>query len=248
MAGLYSNAKREMTVQKGCPWYEAQQEYGAANVNWCEPTICSIVNEPANTWSNISFLLIGALLIRKFNSFKEKVITHYAWSLVIMGLCSLTYHATNNYLTQFLDFLGMFFGTGFVIAFNIQRIRGENPRQLYSWYWFMTFFSTALFLAFDFTNIPVQMTVLVQVIGILVLDLIAGYKEGNLKNYKWFVVSTVLLVIAQVFSQLDLKRIWCEPENRILHGHAIWHLIASLGLGTLGLHLREMLKLSKFRS
>ena len=65
MDSPYSNKVKEFTIEPGCPWYEAQQSYGAPNVNWCEPTVCSVINEPANTWSNLPYLLVSLVLIKK---------------------------------------------------------------------------------------------------------------------------------------------------------------------------------------
>jgi hypothetical protein len=242
MTSLYDNSKREMTVQKGCPWYEAQQEYGAPNVNWCEPTRCSIVNEPANTWSNLGFILFGFLLIKKLNEFKEKTLAHFGWAVIWMGILSLTYHASNNYLMQFLDFVGMYLMTSFVIAFNIQRVMGKDPRKLYSVYWFLVAVNCSMFMVFDITDIPVQKTVMGNVIPLVILDLIAAKKEGSFKLYKFFGLGIVFLVVAQVFSQLDLKRVWCEPDNIFLHGHAIWHVLASIGMLFTGFHISTILK------
>jgi hypothetical protein len=80
------------------------------------------------------------------------------------------------------------------------------------------------------------------VVSILVLEIICCKKEGKLGQMKLFWVSLVLLFTAQVFSQLDLKRIWCEPENVFLHGHAIWHVIASIALFFLAIHFSRILK------
>jgi hypothetical protein len=79
------------------------------------------------------------------------------------------------------------------------------------------------------------------VIPLAALDLVAGFREKRLGSYRHYWVALGLMVTAQVFSQLDLKRIWCEPDNLILHGHAVWHMIGSLGMLFLGLHLKWIL-------
>lgn len=242
MTSLYDNSRREITIEKGCPWYEAQQSYGAANVNWCEPTVCSVINEPANAWSNLGFILFGALLIKKLNEFKERTVAHFGWAVIWMGFFSFVYHATNNYLTQFFDFVGMYFMTSFLIAFNIQRLRGENPRNLYSIYWAIVALNCAMFMSFDIMDIPVQKTVMFNVVPLVLLDVASGIREKSLGLYKHFWVSLVFLVVAQVVSQLDLKRIYCEPDNIFLHGHAVWHVLASIGMLFAGFHLSRILK------
>ncbi|MGK0367569.1 MAG: putative membrane channel-forming protein YqfA (hemolysin III family) [Thermoproteota archaeon] len=242
MEDLYSNAKREMTIEEGCPWYEAQQEYGAANVNWCEPTRCSIINEPANSWSNFGYIFAAIIILVKINQMKEVVIKHFAWAVIAMGTFSFTYHATNNYFSQFFDFIGMFLMTSLVIAFNVQRVRGKDPRNLYAQYWFIFSMNVIIFMCFDFNNRPIQQIVMLNVIPLIVLDLIAGYKEGILKKYTWFGLGALSLLVAQIVSQLDLKRIYCEPDNLFLHGHAMWHVIGGLGMVFLGMHMVMVLK------
>jgi len=241
MDSLYTNAKREFTIQPGCPWYEAQQAYQPANVNWCEPTRCSIINEPANAWSNLGFLIVGAIVLQRLQGTREKTLSYFGWVVFLMGFFSFTYHATNNYLSQLFDFIGMYLMTSFVIAFHWRRVAGKDPRGLLAHFWFVLSANLALFIMFDIMDIAVQHTVLLNVIPLAALDLVAGFKEKRLGQYRHYWVALVLMVIAQVFSQLDLKRIWCEPENLFFHGHAIWHVFGSFGMLFLGLHLKWLL-------
>lgn len=241
MASLYDNLNREMTIEKGCPWYEAQQSFGAPNVNWCEPTSCAIVNEPANTWSNLAFLVIGILIITRLNQHQHKVIRDFALIVIAMGFLSLVYHATNNFLTQFFDFLGMYLMTSFVLAFIVQRIRKQASEQLYTLFWFIVALNCCLFIIFETMDIAVQHTVTLNIIVMVVLDLWAGYQEGRLKHYLYFAIALLIMTLAQAISQADLKRVWCEPDNLFLHGHAIWHLLGALGMLFLSLHMGRML-------
>lgn len=245
---LYSNpATREFTVEPGCPWYEAQQSYGAPNVNWCEPTQCALINEPANAWSNLGFLVVAvAIYLRLATKPLAQFAKDWSVAIFIMGAMSFLYHATNNFFTQFFDFFGMFLMTSIPIAINILRVQGKDPshyRTLYGWIFAANLF---LFQCFVFMNIAVQQTVTINALAILFLELIAQYKENGFKNLglnlKYFWLSGGIMAIAQTFSQLDLKRKWCEPENLVLHGHAIWHVIGSLGMVTLFLHYRQFSK------
>ena len=48
-----------------------------------------------------------------------------------------------------------------------------------------------------------------------------------------------LLGLAEAFSLMDINRIWCQPDNAFLHGHVLWHLIGSLGVGAASLHFMQ---------
>ena len=237
MNGPYSNDVKEFTIDPGCPWYEAQQSYGAPNVNWCEPTVCSIINEPANTWSNLPYMIIGLVLVKKM---KDDAISGFPYVVFFMGLFSFIYHASNNYLTQFLDFVGMFLMMGILLAFNFRRVFPKFKFGTYSLFWFFVFLNTAGFMAFNIIDFPVQPMMLINAVPIIILDLTAGYKEGRLKDYSLFGATVFFLIAAQSFAILDIKRIWCEPENTILHGHVVWHILGSVAMLCAGLHLKRM--------
>lgn len=75
-----------------------------------------------------------------------------------------------------------------------------------------------------------QMIVAIGSISILVTEYIA-YRNSKIKrNYKFFYLGLICMGCAQIFSQLDLKRIWCNPADHIFQGHALWHLLGAIGL------------------
>ena len=55
-------ADYENVLKEGCPWVELRQVGGLPNVKWCEETLCSVVAEPANTWSNLAYLVVAVLI------------------------------------------------------------------------------------------------------------------------------------------------------------------------------------------
>ncbi len=236
MDSPYSNKNKEFTIDPGCPWYEAQQSYGAPNVNWCEPTVCSVINEPANTWSNLPYMIIGLALLVKM---KKQPLRGFPYAVFVMGLLSFVYHATNNYLTQFFDFIGMFLMLSFLVSFNLKRLC-KTETGFYTLFWFLVFLNTAVFMIFDIVDWPVQPMMLINAVPAIVLDLVNGFKEKRLKEYSWFALAVVALGVAQGFAILDIKRIWCEPDNFFLHGHVVWHLLGSVGMLFAGLHLNRI--------
>ncbi len=237
MESPYSNKLREMTIQPGCPWYDAQQNLGAPNVNWCEPTICAVINEPANTWSNLGYIIVGIALMRVLLGTR---LMFFGPTVIIMGLLSFTYHATNNYFTQYLDFFGMFLMMSFILTFNLQRHFTSLLRNFYATYWFMVMANMFLFISFDIFDSPIQKMMLINAIPILILDLYAGYKENTLRHYRFFWLTVLTLILAQGFAIMDITRMYCEPENTWLHGHVIWHLLGAVAMLLAGLHMRKI--------
>ena len=43
----------------GCPW----SGWTPPNVDWCEEELCAWVVNPADTWSNLAYIALGAVMI-----------------------------------------------------------------------------------------------------------------------------------------------------------------------------------------
>jgi hypothetical protein len=238
---VYSNKVKELTIQKSCPWYKAQQTYGAPNVNWCEPTICSAINEPANAWSNLSYILFAFLMLKKITE-KANFLSDFAYGIIAVGSCSFIYHATNNFMTQFLDFAGMFILSSLILSIGIKRLKDKTIEGHRAWFWFFMFINTCLFWLFHLENIAIQKMFMLNVVAMFSIEMINLYKEKALKKSITLYLGFLTMIIAQVFSILDLKRIWCEPKNTFLHGHAIWHVIGGFAIFLFFLHYKKVVQ------
>jgi hypothetical protein len=241
MTELYSNKNKEFTIAPHCPWYKEQQAYGPPNVNWCESTKCSWINEPANTWTNMGLIIGGLYIILKINQEKNLVIRDFGFAVIVCGFFSFTYHATNNFFSQFFDFLGMFMMTCLPLAIQTKRLQKQTVQNYHSYFWFYMFLSTCLFWFLYFWDIAVQQSVIIQVLSMFILELLCCYKEGNLKKMHYFWLCLIFMTFGQTISQLDLKRVWCDPENLFLHGHALWHITSGIAMVFLGMHFKKIL-------
>lgn len=225
---MYTN-KKEYTIEKGCPWYEMQQTFGPANVNWCEPTQCSIINEPANTWSNLGYMVPALILWTFFQKkYVNRWVRFYIPAVFFMGLFSFIYHATNNLATQYLDFFGMYLYTGTIITLGIERV----TQKLQGWKTFGIIFvlNNALFFLYVYLDWSYQKLVMFNIVVMLILEVMVYLKKLEPQTkYGYFFVTVIFFAVAQTFSLLDHTRQWCEPENLILHGHALWHMFGGVG-------------------
>lgn len=227
---------REFTIEPECPWYEAQQTYGPPNVNWCEPTVCSYINEPANTWSHLPLILVGFWIWKKA---KQSQVAFYGICAALVGVFSCIYHATNNYLTQYFDFLGMFNVLSFALAWNCRRFFWGRRLSFGSWYLLYLLLHSVVFTIFDIVDLPVQEIIMLSVVPFVTLDVAAGKLQSQLRHYHYFWLGIAALLVGQAFAIIDIQRIYCEPENLFLHGHVMWHLLSSVSLLFFGLHIKK---------
>jgi hypothetical protein len=238
---LYSAKPVEVTIPENCPWHQGQTFYGTPNVDWCEPTVCAWINEPANTWSNLPFLLIGLWLWKRTAT---PFVRSFGGIVFIMGLLSAIYHATNNLLTQYFDFFGMALMTSFILAFILRRIlsSAKNPvaqKPFDHYFWFFMSCNLTILIFLGLLKLPVQLMLLLNTIPILLAELYCFLILKRTKKFYWFALSFATLVVAQIFAQIDLKRIYCEPTNLIMHGHVVWHCLCAVAMGFAGIYMKE---------
>lgn len=223
-----------------CPWYDITEKMGAPNIKWCEETLCTWVSEPANTYSNIGYLIVGLILVylgikHKHNSNMRQ----YGPIIFFMGAMSFYYHQSNFYGSQILDFVGMFFFVGWAIAMNLVRL-GKLKYKNVIWFNLAlgTFYTVAMHVMY-LTGIKFQGIVLVSGFAILSTEIMA--RKLVPVSYKWFATTIGVLIVAFGFSIADGQRIWCDPTQHgwFAQGHAVWHWVASIGMLTLYLHYSQ---------
>jgi len=233
---LYESGSIPYSIAPQCPWYEQQQAYGTPNVDWCEPTICAWINEPANTWSNLGFILVGLYLYKKYSS--TPLLKNFGLIVFIMGLFSGIYHATNNYFSQHLDFFGMSLFVSYVLAFQWLRAKNLKLASLHAYFWFFMSVNLILLISLAFLKLPIQSLLLINTIPIILLEAFVFAIRKRRSPLRFFAISLFLLILAQVSAQIDLKRIYCDPQNVWLHGHVIWHLLCAVAMYFIAQHLR----------
>jgi hypothetical protein len=222
----------EATIHPSCPWHDMEQQFGPANVKWCEERICAFINEPANAWSNMLFLLVGLFLIyRGFkakNASMGKFDTLFGAIVFFMGSASFVFHATNNYFTQILDFVGMYLYIYFLLCISLHHFKMVSARAAVYIFFSCVIISTALIPASRYIHFPYQV-----IVGIAAFTLAGLQLRGWLtdKNYpkKQLLISLGFFILAAGFSYSDISRILCDPSNHFIQGHAIWHLCCAVG-------------------
>ncbi len=228
----------------GCPWYDMNQQFGDANVKWCEERLCTWFNEPANTWSNLGYMILALVVVAQgfklTDRLQRKTSFIYGVAMFICGAFSFWYHASNNYLTQVFDFVGMFIWAGFLVVSNLQRLGTVAQRQFIPVYVALILGCTALVPAMKAVHIPYQLIVLGLGIVIAVTEVFATKRNTGLAiSHRWFGLGLATIVLAEVFSILDMKRVLCMPQNHIIQGHAIWHVIGAVGIYFVYLFYRQ---------
>ncbi len=230
---MYPNPHPDM-----CPWHEAAVVLGAPNIKWCEATLCGWISEPANTWSNLAYLVLGLVI-----GWQNRRAAHFElrWlgpAMLLMGVFSLVYHASNNFLTQVFDFLGMYLLVFWMLAINLRRLGWvARDRQKAV---FVALCAAGLLLVhlMYLAELKFQFIIAAATLAIVLSEAMARRLHpvplGN------FAVGLVLLCVAQAASLADVTRIYCEPGSW-LQGHAAWHVLSAIALYFACRHYRVLL-------
>jgi hypothetical protein len=218
----------------GCFWHEMAAEYGAPDIKYCEETICSFISEPANTWSNLSFIIIGlyiAIRYRKAVLDMSPALKVYGVNMVSVGIGSLLYHLSNNFLTQFLDFLGMYAFAGLLMFYHFEQLKLHKSHHLIRNFIFSFIPFSILFFGLRYFHLPVQFSVILIALISLGTKVILVHKyRPNLKLFFYTLIPFTLAITAQL---LDINRFMCNPQNHIFQFHGLWHIFNSIGMGML---------------
>lgn len=209
---------------------------------FCEASRNGLIKQPANTWSNMAFVIFGLLMAFQLahglgshldNRFAQSDLTALGFSClnVFLGFGSMAMHATESHMGGFLDMLSMHLLTGFITAYAAQRYFG----------WGNGLF-TVVFLAIPAVSVTLQdLPLRVPVVGYLgnlifgffILCTIAfewlnSYKRQHCHERKWALLSLVVVALSfGIWNMWHNNSPLCRPGS-LIQGHAMWHMLDAL--------------------
>jgi hypothetical protein len=221
----------------GCPWHDLS-ELRVPNVDWCEAQRCSWVVEPANTWSNLGFVLVGLTLWWIARDSRSRALRFFGPAALILGASSLVYHASYTFALQVLDFFGMYVFCWLLLTLNLRRLGFLDAATWWPRFWQLVAATTALTVAIDFLEVPIQGIVFLLIVAIAASELWLHRRAGPYP-LRAFGLALAAITTGAVFSALDVTRAWCDPTHPVLQGHAIWHALSALCLFAAFFHYRQ---------
>ncbi len=208
-----------MIDMNSCPWGPLTNQLP---VHYCESNLCTWVVQPANTWSNISYLIVAIVILRQKNLTADKY-----WFFIIsfcLFIGSTLYHMTGTYWGRDLDVGAMLVLSGFVLSLTL--VRFLNLKR--HWVWLIAGGSLMLSLPQIGTGLSLGggTIFVIQCLVASVVEILNFKKHGaTVQQKKWLQWALGLFLFALVLNLLDMKRIYCLPDNNVITLHAIWHLI-----------------------
>ncbi len=206
-----------------CPW----SEFKPAVLQFCERSLCEWIRQPANTWSNLSYILIGLWLIyqaRKQKTPQTSLLGVYA---IVLGIMSAFYHASGTFIGEVLDFSSMFLLSSFCLSSSLSRFYGWDYKSLRIVSVATVAVSACLLVLFQSIGVELFAT---QLFATLIFEFLIYRKKEIQTVYKPLVSFIVCFSLAYIVWQLDHKHIVCYPDFHWINGHAIWHILTAVGI------------------
>jgi len=194
---------------------------------WCEEQLCSWIREPANTFSNVSYVIVGILILINARKFSYPHLRMLGWFTILLGIMSGFYHATSSFVGEVLDYSSMFLISAYVLVANLSRLFIWSPRRV----------ATSALLLFTVSVIGlVQLRTVgavfffVQITAAVIVEVVLRKRATPMPDQKNMWKSLGLLLFAWAIWSLDTHRIVCDPKNHFINGHAIWHVLTAVSI------------------
>ncbi len=215
-----------LNINKDCPW----SGFESSDVHFCEEELCAWITQPANTWSNLAYILIGIYII--YIAYKEKrtFLATIGYIEIVLGMGSFFFHASSTYIGEVVDVGAMYLFIAFTLVINLNRWLTEKNSGLSKHNQLLLFislsiFSIAVVALFKGTIGIILFAVLVIVSGHFESEIYRKYNKGL--NYKPLILLIVFFGVAWGIWWLDITKTVCDQNNHFIQGHAIWHILNS---------------------
>jgi hypothetical protein len=206
--------------------------------NFCEAARDGWVKQPANSFSNLGFVLAGLLVAWRAGRPEQLgdvlprhrgLATAYGCVVVLLGPASAAMHATQSERGGDLDMLSMYLVAAFAAAYALMRWLRQGGvlfAQL-----FLLFVAGCELVGLYDGVVPVVDYAGNLAFAVLLLTAVVvevrlwrrGALGGTRTDLRWGAASLGAILVAFAIWNIT-KSLWCDPHS-LLQGHAAWHLL-----------------------
>lgn len=231
-----------------CPW----DAYPRDPFPTCEKSVCSWIQEPANTWSNLVFLGVALYLLgRHFKLWSKGAPSIHPLDFAIalctlfIGACSFGAHATLTEFFGFLDFASIFSIFSLLTALNWKRLHWPGSASSL-WGLAIAVFTTSIVALKIFGYFRVGIfSVFIAFILVSEARICCLKNSSDLKNERTLAQKKILgcFTAGAICLGMDNSVRLCSPENHVFQFHSLWHLFMALSILSVANYLRDFVPL-----
>lgn len=221
-----------LVLAVGAGWLGEDVGRGA---NFCEVARDGCVKQPANTFSNLGFVVAGLVIAWHAGrpgpaAAMRGLATAYACLVVLLGPASAAMHATQTELGGHLDLLSMYLVASFAAAYALMRWSGQG--RLFFWQLFSLMVAACELVGLLGDDVPVvQQAGNVAFAALLLVAVVVEvrlWRRGgpSRTDLRWGAGALGTILLAFLIWNLT-RTLWCDPHS-LLQGHAVWHLLGAV--------------------
>lgn len=199
--------------------------------------LARVIREPQNTWSNLAFVLVGALI---WTATSRQIMRAAAAGLVFTGIGSFLYHASASLALRALDVGAMkvyFIMSGIAAAIVLRPAWGAAAERN-AWRLILAALIVAALItpyrglkAFGMRPFDIGLLTLLNTL-ITAAALVKGALATKTRG-PWIAIaaSTLLIAAAAAFQIGDRPGGWNWRPGTGVQGHAVWHVLSAAAAG-----------------
>lgn len=207
---------------------------------FCEAARPGWIRQPANTWSNLAFVIAG-LAVAWYAADRLRLgltlgahpglATAYAVLVVLLGPGSMAMHATQSDLGGHLDLLSMFLVSGFALAYALMRYLHRGPALMAVVFVVAVLLGMAVHLRGGSVAVLGHLgnAAFAAQLWVAVGLEVALIRRRSPRQDIWFgVASLATLTLAfAIWTTGKRGHAWCRPDT-LLQQHGAWHVLCAL--------------------
>jgi dihydroceramidase len=219
---------------------------------FCEAIRDGAIRQPANTWSCLAFVLVGAMVIRRTfdgssargGSLIETRATYgvlYGTALILIGFGSGFYHASLSFAGQFADVFGMYLLGTFILLYNLARLGRVAERGIAAPY--VALNAVLALLLYTLPEIRRYAFALLLIVA-LALEFRARKRSGAMAEGRFLRMALGAIAVGFAIWIGDITRTVCAPTS-LVQGHAVWHVAGAVSAWCLYRYYRSESTISR---
>jgi hypothetical protein len=219
---------------------------------FCERIRSGAIRQPANTWSNLGFILVGLSIIASAthdlcrrprpdvlnpNPMRAQFVypAVYGIATLLIGMGSVFYHSSLAFAGQTVDVVSIYLLTSFMVIYSLFRAGWIGTRAFVA-----TYLSSNAVLALMAINWPVtrRYIFILLLLAVLVSEAVVRRRTRPTMNQSFFYATLANLVAACACWIVDITGAVCLP-NSWFQAHAMWHILMAATIGLVYLYYRS---------
>lgn len=212
-----------LVLAVGAGWLGPDVGRGA---HFCEAARDGWVKQPANTFSNLGFVVAGLAIAWQAGKHPlGGLATPYACLVVFLGPASAAMHATQSSLGGRFDLLSMYLVASFAAAYAL--MRWVRQGRTFFWQLFLLFVAACELVGLLGDDVPVVQqsgnVAFAVLLAVAITTEVRLHRRDRRTDLRWGAAALGTILLAFAIWNVT-KTAWCDPHS-LAQGHAAWHLL-----------------------